>query len=170
MSDKFLYLTRYKKHACYVIKYIHGLVVCWIVKFSTSCHQNASFSSLFSCHNVSHRHKSFSLPQKGKDFLVLHRTLENQKQTCQHLTPGHRCEAKGVIVHTCALVSQEKQPAKYDDHDHILGSILRFTSGKVYYRPFEDGDQVNKCEFQFECLQISRNCAYMLSTKLLHWR
>ena len=65
---------------------------------------------------------------------------------------------------------KNSQPSMTDDHDHILGSILRFTSGKVYYRPFEDGDQVNKCEFQFECLQISRNCAYMLSTKLLHWR
>ena len=25
--------------------------------------------------------------------------LLNQKQNCQHLTPGHRCEAKGVIVY-----------------------------------------------------------------------
>lgn len=77
MSDEFLYLTLYKKTcASHVIK-------CMIVFsdllyiFVLPATETADFPSLIICHNVSYRRKSFSLPYKGKCFLVLYRTQEN---------------------------------------------------------------------------------------------
>ena len=48
-------------------------------------------------------------------------SLLNQKQTCQHLTPGHRCEAKDVIVYTYASdwFRGKNSPSSMANHDRI---------------------------------------------------
>ena len=74
--------------------------------FALHATETADFPSLFICHNVSDRQEAFFCHKKANILLYCIGLEESspieQKQMCHHLTRGHRCEAKGVIVYTCA--------------------------------------------------------------------
>lgn len=96
--------------------------------------------------------KAFPCHRKANVFLycleLKENSLLNQKQTCQQLTPGYHCEAKGVIFYT---FSSERFRGKNSQPSMaimtIYGAVFcvllleNFTSG------VPDGKQVNKHEF-----------------------
>lgn len=106
ITVRWIPLIRYRKtRASHVIKYMIMLSDALYI-FAIHATETADFPSLIICHNVSYRQKSFSLPKKGKCFLVLYRTQGKlpywTETNFSALHSRTYWEAKGATVYTCA--------------------------------------------------------------------
>ena len=55
-------------------------------------------------------------------------SLLNQKQTCQHVAPGHRCEAKCVIVYT---YTSDWFRGKNSQRSMVIMTVYNLRSGPI---------------------------------------